>query len=189
MKKRRNLIIALLLVAALCLGIGYATLSRELIISSTANLAPNDSDFDIVFTNAHTEDEKLATASITGNGTTANYTILGLSGANDHVTLTFTITNKTTDVRARLVGVSQTVGTLYVGDGTAKPGTVSDWFSKEVTVTGASGTFVEGATDFIVEPGATATVTVKITLLKTVTEKVTLDGSSIHLNFEDANGN
>ena len=42
MKKRRTLIVALLLAAAICLGIGYAALSRELVISSTANLNPND---------------------------------------------------------------------------------------------------------------------------------------------------
>ena len=72
MKKRRTLIITALLIAALALGIGYAALSRELVIGSEANLAPDENDFDIVFTEAKILDEYAAvgSASLTGDPNT-----------------------------------------------------------------------------------------------------------------------
>ena len=189
MKKRRNIIISLLLVAALALGIGYAMLSRELIISSTANLAPDENDFDVIFTEAEPRPEyaTLATASVTGMGKGANYTITGLSAKGDKVVLDFTIKNNTADVTAYLYGVSQNAGNLYVGDGTENPGVVSDYFSKDVVITNdETGATYKANEAFTIAPGKTATVTITVELLKTVTEKVTLDGASVHLNFQDA---
>ena len=182
--KRRNLIICMLLAATLALGVGYAALSRELIVSSTANLNPNNSDFDIVFTSANTSDADLATASVTGTGTTANYTVAGLSKKDDSVTLTFVVTNQTEDVTAGLTAVSMTPGTLYIGDGTTTPGDPADFFQKDVTITDAEGNEYDPEGEFTVAPGATATVTVVITMKQTITEKVTLEGATIHLNFD-----
>ncbi len=185
MKKRRTLVISLLLIAALALGIGYAALSRELMITSAANLSPDQNDFDIVFTDAtvvNDPDNLLATASVTGTGTTANYTITGLSKQNDSVTIEFTVQNKTPDVYANLTGVSLTPGTLYVGDGTATTGNVSDYFNKIVTITKGSTTYTQGQ-DFILAPNETATVTVVVTLKQTITQNITLEGATVHLNF------
>ena len=42
MKKRRTLIISLLLVAALALGVGYATITRDLSVQGTAKSTPAD---------------------------------------------------------------------------------------------------------------------------------------------------
>lgn len=185
MKKRRTMIVALLLVAALCLGIGYAALSRELVISSTANLSPNDQNFEVVFISADVDKDELATASVTGTSTTANYTITGLSKVNDTVTMTFVIQNKTADIDANLKGYSTTAGDLYLGEGTATPGVVSDYFDKQIKIVkdADSSEFVEG-TDFILEPSQTATVTVTVKLKQTITEKLTLTGASVYLDFE-----
>lgn len=48
MKRRRTLIVSLLLVAALCLGIGYAAINGELTINGTANI--KEQPFKVVFT-------------------------------------------------------------------------------------------------------------------------------------------
>ena len=187
MKKRRTLIISLLLVAALMLGIGYAALSRELIISSTAILNPNNDDFKIEFTSADSSDDAKATASIAASKTTANYEVKGLSKQNDNVTLTYVVTNNTADVNAELNGLAMTEGTLYIGDGTSTPGVVSDYFSKTVTVTHENGDVWAEDDHIILAPGETATVKIVVTLKQTVTQRITLEGASVHLNFADAN--
>ena len=185
MKKRRTLVISLLLIAALALGIGYAALSRELMITSAANLSPDQNDFDIVFISATVvgdPDNQLATASVTGTGTTANYTVTGLSKQGDTVTLEFVVENKTADVDANLTGLSLTPGTLYIGDGTATTGNSADYFEKTVTITKGTDTYVQGQ-DFVLEPGDKATVTVVVTLKQTITQTITLEGATVHLNF------
>lgn len=195
MKKRRFLIISVLLVAALMLGIGYAALSRELIIGSTANLSVNQEDFDIILSNPSvtsdgTTASEAATASITANGKGGNYTVTGLSKQNDTVTITFDIENKTSDVTATLTGLSQNPGVLNIGDGTANVGNVSDYFTKEVTVTSGEKTFNPATNNdtkvITIAPQGKAKVTIKITLKQTITETITLDGASVHLNFMDA---
>jgi hypothetical protein len=47
MKKNRTLVIGLLLVAALALGIGYASTTRDLYVQGTAKTTPQD--IDVVF--------------------------------------------------------------------------------------------------------------------------------------------
>ena len=186
MKKRRTLIISLLLVAALMLGIGYAALSRELIVSSTAILNPNNDDFKVEFTSASTSDDAKATASIAASKTTANYEIKGLSKQGDDVTMTFIVTNNTADVNAELIGLSMTEGSLFIGDGTSTTGVVSDYFTKTVTVTHEDGDLWSESTHITLAPGETATVKIVVTLKQTVTERITLEGASVHLNFVDA---
>ena len=191
MKKRRFLIVSLLLIAALTLGIGYAALSRELVINSSANLSVNQEDFAILFTDAQSG-SNAATASVTANGLGGNYTVTGLSKQGDAVTITYTITNQTADVTAALTGVSQNPGTLNIGEGTAVVGNPSDFFQKDVTISKydeETSTDVvydaNSATPFTLAPGKTATVKIVITMKQTITEKITLDGASVHLNFKD----
>lgn len=196
MKKRRTLIIAALLVAVLALGIGYAALSRELVIGSEANLAPNADDFDIVFTSANIDDTTLGSASLTGTlvdggSTAAHYTLTGLSKAGEKAVMTFTITNRTTDVEASLVSLSTIPGTLYVGEGTSTPGTPGDYFDKKVVVKDSEGNVIAESeyTTFKIAAGDTATVEITVTLKQTVTEKITLTGASVVLNFSGEGGN
>lgn len=196
MKKRRTLIISLLLIAALALGIGYAALSRELIINSTAVLNANDEDFKVVFVSGSSNDAALATTTVTTPSKMVSYEVTGLSEANESVTLTYTVENQTADVYAQLTEISLTAGDLFIGEGTGTPANeqISTYFSKVVTITSdedptktytyAAGTPVPD--DFIIAPGKTATVTVTVTLNQTVREeKMTLTGASIMLDFVD----
>jgi hypothetical protein len=198
MKKRRSTIVPVLLVLALALGIGYASLSRELVIGSEANLAPDQNDFDIVFTNATIEkmaadekifsaaDDKWGTASVTGGGKNGHYTLTGLSEIGDKARMTFTITNQTADVAATLMSVSYDAGSLYLGEGTAKPGDPTKFFDKDVIITDENDKVYKAGEKFEIPAGKTATVTITITLKQTVTQKVTLSGASVYLNFQDS---
>ena len=195
MKKRRSTIVAVLLVLALALGIGYAALSRELVIGSEANLAPDENDFDIVFTDASiqkkaAEDDSFAaadstwgTASVTGGGKNAHYTLTGLSKVGDQAKMTFTIKNQTSDVAASLMSVSTVAGSLFVGDGTSTTGLPANYFDKSVVISMDGQTYTEDE-DFVIPAQGTATVTITVTLKQTVTEKVTLTGASVVLNFQ-----
>lgn len=195
MKKRRTLIITALLIAALALGIGYAALSRELVIGSEANLAPDENDFDIVFTEAKILDEyaALGSASLTGdvnNATTAHYTLTGLSAKGDKAVMTFKIKNRTNDVEATLKSLSMLPGTLYVGDGTSVTADPTKYFDKSVVITDANGDVLadNAYEEFTVAPQETVTVTVTVTLKETVSDKLTLTGASIVLNFSGEGG-
>ena len=186
MKKRRSTIVAVLLVLALALGIGYAALSRELVIGSEANLAPDQNDFDIVFTNATIsgEEGQWGTASVTGGGKNGHYTLTGLSAKGDQAVMTFTIKNQTADVDATLVSVSSVPGRLFIGDGTTTAGDPADYFDKSVVITMGSQTYDENE-EFVIPAEGTATVTITVTLKQTVTEKITLTGATVVLNFQD----
>ena len=180
----------------MALGIGYAALSRELVIGSEANLAPKDSDFDIVFTNASIDDTNIGSASLTGNlvdggSTAAHYTLTGLSKQGDKAVMTFTIKNRTADVEASLVSLSTIPGTLYVGEGTSTPGTPADYFDKKVVVKDSEGNVIaeNEYSTFKIAAGDTATVEITVTLKQTVTEKITLTGASVVLNFSGKGGN
>ena len=194
MKKRRTLIISLLLVAALCLGIGYAAIARDLQINGGANLQGNNQVFDIAFIKGEVTDSVMkddtktpATVSVDEGSTTAGYTISGLAAENDSVEITFTVKNRTTDVVAHLTGITSTNGELKVttpeGD---VDGTYSQFFSKSIKVLNAAGTeYVEGQ-DFVVNPGEEATVVITVTMNQTVTNPVSAT-SFVTLHFSGTN--
>lgn len=96
MKKRRTIIISLLLVAALCLGIGYAGFAIDLIVNGSATLrgeAPN-----VVFSAATiksaTNDDIRTRAGIGATGTASlDITSAGFASVNDELVVTITIKN------------------------------------------------------------------------------------------------
>ena len=96
MKKRRTLIIALLLIAALALGIGYANLTSTLLIDGAARANPNQDNMSVVFTgDVTTTDSKLATGSInTTKKTEASIDAVGFTLAGETATVTYTIKNE-----------------------------------------------------------------------------------------------
>ena len=194
MKNRRTIIIAALLVLALCLGIGYADLTREMVISSTANLDPNNNAFKIVFIKAEVEDGKasVATASVTGGGSTANYTVTGLTQPGDSVKITFTIENQTADVDATMVSLSKTPGTVTItaADGSTTDGISADtWFDKEIVIKDSTGTEVPDGNSFTIAPGAQATVEITVTLKNTVVNSTKLTGATVSLHFNGTTAN
>ena len=199
MKRRRNLIVVLLLISAMALGVGYAALSRELLISSQANLTAKQNNLDVIFTDAEVTSttatdkgvavDKDTVASATYTATNANYSITGLSKAGEQVVLTFTIRNNSADVDAYLKDVSTTAGSLYLGEGTSTPGNVADYFDKDIVIENQDGTTWDSSTastNIFLEKGKTATVKITITLKKTLGVEynlITLTGGSVHLDF------
>ena len=100
MKKRRSLIIPVLLVAALCLGIGYAAVTDVLDINGTADVnqsaAEEAFNHDIHFTAAvaeNTAEGDLASYD-TADPDMASFTVNSLNGQGDTAKFTFTITNE-----------------------------------------------------------------------------------------------
>ena len=188
MKKRRTLIIAALLVAALALGIGYAALSRDLQINGSANLQGDNEDFDISFTSGTAAPTDAATVTVVPGTTTASYVIDGLSEVGDTLKLTFVVTNNTTDVDAHLASITSTINKVVLTDdnGVDTEADYDDYFTKTLTITNEDGdTYVEGQ-DFVVAPGKTATVVIDITLTRTVTQKLSTS-SFIALHFKGQN--
>ena len=189
MKKRRTLIISLLLIAALCLGIGYAALGRDLQINGSANLQGNNENFDIVFTSGSAKNN-MATVTVAEGTTTASYVIDGLSKIGDEEVITFTIKNRTTDIDAKLKGITSTTGELKVtnSDGTDTTVPYESYFTKKMVITNSDGQTYDakGTEAFIVGPNETATVTITITLIKSVTDPVSAS-SFIAFHFDGIN--
>ena len=99
MKRKSTLIITLLLIATLALGVGYAALSRDLVIEGVAKNSPTP--LNVVFTDISVKDAKtdaIRNATTENLGTPGDFTIgftaANLSKVNDYVTVTFEITNK-----------------------------------------------------------------------------------------------
>ena len=150
MKKRRSTIVAFLLVAALCLGIGYAALTDVLDIQGTAevNLSGVETDYDAhVYFSAVSSGEGY-TASINGdNKDKASFTVSGLKEKDQTITVTYTIKNEhDLDVVVTPV-IKQNSNPTYFG-------LSSDWNSQPQTITA----------------GGEKTISVSVTLLESPTE-------------------
>ena len=94
MKKRRTLIIALLLIAALALGIGYAAFASEMLINGEANL--NATESKVVFEKAETITGTTDGVTITAEGLQTKSLSLDVKGfqkANDKAVVAVTIYN------------------------------------------------------------------------------------------------
>ena len=124
MRKRRNLIIALLLVVAMVAGIGYAGLTKNLPITGGAVLTKDAVNWDVVYTRAEVTSitvngataapaDALAKAGQTGNA--ATYTINGLAKEDDVVVFEYTIENQSEAI-AKLNTITFKPGTCTGGD-------------------------------------------------------------------------
>ena len=94
MKKRRTLIIALLLIASLALGIGYAGFSVNMIVNGDAKM--NATESKVVFSDAVLNEGATSTVEITVGGKNTNALSLKLSGfkaVGDTATVTVTVSN------------------------------------------------------------------------------------------------
>ena len=155
MKRRRTLVISLLLVAALCLGIGYAALSDTLDINGSADVnqsaAEEAFNEDIYFS--------AAVANQTGNTATldptdndmASFAANTLKTKGDQVTFTFTIKNDG--------DLDALVTPSFASDGNTNPTYFkisSDWAGQARTI----------------KAGQSDTYTVTVELLATPTETI-----------------
>ena len=134
MKKRRNVIISLLLVAALALGIGYAAVTDVLDITGSADVsaAQVEETFNL---NVHFKEGGAVandagnTASVNAdNNDKASFSTNTLKAAGDKATFTFTIVNESDDVSANIIPrISSNTNEAYFGIS-------SDWAGAEKTL-------------------------------------------------------
>ena len=158
MKKRRSVVIAFLLIAALVMGIGYAALTDVLDITGSADInqsaAEDAFDEDIYFTTAVANQEGNTASVNADNNDKASFSAKTLKGQGDTATFTFTIYNDG-DLDANVTpSISSNTQEEYFKIS-------SDW---------------NGQTKVLAAKG-TLTYTVTVELLKTPTE--TLSGSFI----------
>lgn len=147
-QKKKKGLIALVILLVVAIGVGFAASQDPVNITGTASAVATD--FDIQFKTDATITPETSGATVVASGAygangnaDATMTVSGLKKANDYAEATYTIINKSTDVNA---------------DITAKVSSAiedADHYNVEVTG-GANG----------VAPGATTTVTVKVTLKK-----------------------
>lgn len=157
MSKKTKTILAVVLIAAIVLiAVGYAAISNvNLTISGTASGAGSSENFAVNFTGTPTGQVNLsvedATAKATGSITNTKQAVIAVSGLatkGDYGEVTFTVTNASADLKADIAA------------------TVSGGNDENFTVT-TSG----GGTG--IAPGATTTVTVRVTLNKTLVDSAT----------------
>ena len=160
MKKRRSIIIAFLLVAAITLGVGYATLTDVLDVKGTTNVnqtaAEESFNTDVYFKSAVANREADGdVAEVTqADNDVATCTVNSLKGKGDTTTFTFTIAN---------------VGDL---DATVTPKIMNnshaEYFAISSDWAGAAKEIAAGTT----EAPTTLTYTITVELLKTPTETI-----------------
>ena len=157
MKSRKLAVVAFLLVAVLTIGIGYAALTTHLNIRGAATVSVEGAQ------SAYADDIKFITASQAGpsdpaytasigDGKTADFSVTGLKGANESVTITYTIANS---------GDLASTVKLEVNYPTVSN---DEYFS--IAIGGGDYTTNGVALD----AGDSITVTVTVTLLKTPTD-------------------
>ena len=159
MKKRRTTIIALLLVAALALGIGYANLTDQLKITGSATIDKDDAaesfKADIYFSKA-ISGEKATAAIDSGNNNLATMTVTegALKEVGDEAVATFTIKSES-DLAVTVTNPTTDNGCITYGAAEMK-----NYF--EVTTNWAADhTLTPSAT------GATTDITVTVKMIKT----------------------
>lgn len=93
MKRRKNLIIAFLLIASLALGIGYAAYTTTLTVNGTVGVSQEAIDFtnDVIFTNAVSDNTALGTADYSAD--VATFEALGMTKKGERVHFTYEISN------------------------------------------------------------------------------------------------
>ena len=113
MKKRRTTIIALLLIAALALGIGYAAITDTLNIGGNATVKPHQKNFVVVFDENVVENK--CTAIVQTDPTVATFTTTQLEQGGDTASATFTVRNDSPEYSATIgaPSISITTGGEY----------------------------------------------------------------------------
>lgn len=166
MKNRKTVVVAFLLVAAMMLGVGYATLTDTLVINGTADISVEDAQSafndDIYFSDAVAND----LGNIAEIGTDvdmASFTASNLKGAGDKATFTFTIKNAG-DLDADITP------SLASNDHEANFNIYSDWRDGNNAIITKT-----------LEAGETITYTVTVVLKNTPTAALT---GSFHINLE-----
>ncbi len=104
MRKRRNVIVAFLLISVMVLGVGYALLNDPLLIKGSAEVSEQKAsgalDTDVMFTKAEKVEGGGADDTATINASDpdiANFNIVSMDSKGDQVVYEFTVQNKGTN--------------------------------------------------------------------------------------------
>ena len=192
MKKRRTMIIALLLVAALALGIGYAAVSTELTISGKAIGAQRTDALKVNFVKSEVKDltavEALGietTHSYTSNG--GSFSVDGIS-TGESVTFVYTVKNEETDAKvgAKLAAMPTASYKIYAGEGVSESNLVdsdhfNDYFTVVTEIKDSEGT--AWSADDLLMPGETLTVTITVTMIAEAVDLYTLNDYNFTMNW------
>ena len=171
MKKRRTLIISLLLVAALCLGIGYAAVTDTLTINGSASLDGSELveefDGDVYFSAYPEASGKLTESTLSADKDTATFAVEGLNQIGETVVLNYTIKNEYKN---------------------------PVWVSLSGDPANASNQYIAITHDFPAEAqelasGATIDVQVTVTVIEASTQNETLEGYKLVLEASDVDPN
>ena len=158
MKKKKSFVALALVVAVLVLGVGYALTTIDLKVNGDITVSPDDSNFDVNFTDASittagTLTGKTDTAD-KGNGKTATLSVKTLKTVGEKVVAEYTITNNSK------AGINATLSnpTATQTDDDAK-----DYYTVTATLADANP----------IAPNGTKKLTVTVELVKAPLEEVT----------------
>ena len=172
MKKRRSVIIALLLVAALALGIGYAALTQNLTLNGSANVIVDSSKFSVVYTGVTYDigDYSADKINATAAGASATFKVSDLDVVGEEMTFVYKIQNTSTaHYDATLAAFTTDVDTLVRdSDGTALDR--EEYYDIDITITLDDDSDGSGRLHY----EDTATMTVVVKCVKSPVEDVTL---------------
>ena len=168
MKKRKSVVVAFLLVAALLLGVGYAALTDTLTIAGQANVTTGKAEEELNLDVYFDKDQAKAfsttgtsgiadTASVLADPDRASFTVNSLALANEIATFTFVVVNDGNH-EATLSTPSITIRDL-IADGTDVETDNDGVFEVD---TSWDNPILEAATDAEHPGTATLTVTVKL---------------------------
>lgn len=163
MKNKRFFYGFIVLVALLCLGIGYAAVSKNLTINGKVNADAAGSDaLQVEFTD---HDDDKCTTTIASGGQSATITTESLKAVGDQATAVITITNKSQHLRAIITKLS----------GAFDDNTYNTYFTLTIS---------EISSTPLAANGGTTTVTVTITLKQLPVEAISNAGFTITLKAE-----
>lgn len=158
MKKKKSFVALALVVAVLVLGVGYALTTIELKVNGDITVSPDDSNFDVNFTDAKiTTNGTLADqtdAATKGDGKTATLSVKSLKTVGEKVIAEYTITNNSK------AGINATLSnpTATQTDDAAK-----DYYTVTATL----------ENNDAIAPNGTKKLTVTVELVKAPLEEVT----------------
>ena len=163
MKNKKLFYIAIVMVALLCLGIGYAAVSKNLTIKGNVNADAAGADaLQVVF--ASSQDTKCKTT-IASGGQSATITTDSLKTVGEAAKAVITIKNNSQHLRAIITKLS----------GAFDDNTYNEYFTLTIS---------EISSTPLAANGGTTTVTVTITLKKLPVESISNAGFTITLNAQ-----
>ena len=173
MKNKRNVLIAFLLCACLIVGVGYAALSTELLLTGTASLSDTYMEelFDskISWVSAESEDANKVTATISEDGDTITITADKLTTVNEEIEVLCKMKNESSDLTVNVTAYAN--GEAVTGEKVFE----SEYFYVKIAQT----------SDAELAPGESGTIVVYFKLLKSFVPTNDVDGDeTVSISFD-----